>query len=311
MTKRIVYLSLLTLVSALLAFVPSQSAPKRAQTPALPYSPSLDVNSMDKSVSPCVDFYHYACGNWQKMNPIPADQTSWSVYAKLFEDNLNFLHGILEEAASNTGHRDAITQQVGDFYAACMDEAGAEKRGLSAIQPQLDAIANLKSTQGMAALVAWLQFDYGETILFSGGSGQDLDNSEQVIAQLDQGGLGLPDRDYYTKDDAKSKETRERYVQHLQKTFALMGDNAETASRNAGTVMRLETALAKAALTRVERRDPYKLKHKMTVAELNQLASNFDWKVYFREAGYPGFVTINVGAPDFFKEVNARLAAGG
>jgi len=309
MAKRIFYLFLLTLVSALLAFVPSQSAPKRTQAPALPYSPSLDVNSMDKSVSPCVDFYHYACGNWQKMNPIPADQTSWSVYAKLFEDNLNFLHGILEEAASNTGHRDAITQQVGDFYAACVDEAGAEKRGLSAIQPQLDAIANLKSTQGMAALVAWLQFDYGETILFSGGSGQDLDNSEQVIAQLDQGGLGLPDRDYYTKDDAKSKETRERYVQHLQKTFALMGDNTETASRNAATVMRLETALAKAALTRVERRDPYKLKHKVTIAELNQLASNFAWKVYFREAGYPGFVTINVGAPDFFKEVNARLAA--
>ncbi len=307
MTRRIVYLSLLPLIAVLLAYVPSQSAPKRSQSPALPYSPSLDVTSMDKSVNPCVDFYHYACGSWQKMNPIPADQTSWSVYAKLFQDNLNFLRGILEQAAVNTNHRDPVTQQVGDFYAACMDESSAEKLGLSAIRPQLDAIANLNSTEDMAALVARLQLDYGQSILFSAGSALDLDNSEQIIAELDQGGLGLPDRDYYTRDDAKSKETRDRYVQHIQKTFALMGDNAENARRNAATVMRMETALARASLTQVDRRDPYKLKHKMAVADLRNLSSNFDWKVFFQEAGYPDLTTLNVAVPDFFKEVNARL----
>jgi endothelin-converting enzyme/putative endopeptidase len=161
----------------------------------------------------------------------------------------------------------------------------------------------------MSPLIAQLQLVYGRSILFGAGSTQDPDNSEQVIAELDQGGLGLPDRDYYTKDDAKSKETRERYVQHVQKIFQLMGDSAETAKQNAGTVMRMETALAKASLTRVERRDPYKLKHKMKVADLNQLAPNFDWTRYYREAQYPGFDILNVQAPDFFKEANTRLAA--
>jgi len=138
---------------------------------------------------------------------------------------------------------------------------------------------------------------------------QDPDNSEQVIAELDQGGLGLPDRDYYTKDDAKSKENRERYLRHIQKIFELMGDNSETAKQNADTVMRMETALAKASLTLVERNDPYKLKHKMKVAELSQLTPNFDWPKYYREAKYPSFETLNVQTPDFFKEVNARLLA--
>ena len=277
--------------------------------PVVPYCPSLDLASMDKSVDPCVDFYHYACGGWQRKNPITLDQTSWSVSTKLFQENLNFLHGILEQAAPNTGDRDKVTQEIGDFYAACMDETTVEKRGISAVQQELDAIAQVSSTADMAALVARLQLIYGESIIFGSGSMQDPDNSEQVIAELDQGGLGLPDRDYYTKDDAKSKETRERYIRHIQKIFELMGDNSETAKLNADTVMRMETALAKASITLVERNDPYKLKHKMKVAELSQLAPNFDWPKYYREAQYPGFEVLNVQTPDFFKEVNARLLA--
>jgi len=282
-----------------------------AQTPEplLPYSPSLDVTSMDKSIDPCSDFYHYSCGGWQKKNPIPPDQTSWSVYGKLYQDNLKFLRSILEEAAAATGQRDSVTQKIGDFYAACMDEATVEKRGLSAVQPELDAIAQLKSRGEMPPLLARLQLIYGRPILFSAGSTQDPDDSEQEIAELDQGGLGLPDRDYYTKEDAKSKEIRERYVEHVQKVFELAGDDSKSAQTHAETVMRMETAMAKASLTQVERRDPYKLKHKMKLADLNQLASNFDWPAYYREAHYPAFETLNVGPPDFFKEVNTLIAS--
>jgi len=255
----------------------------------LPYSPSLDVTSMDKSIDPCVDFYHYACGGWQKKNPIPPDQTSWTVYSKLFQDNLEFLHHILEQAASLTGERDQVTQEIGDFYAACMDEATVEKRGLSAIQSDLQAVAQLSSTRDMAALLARLQSIYGESMVFNAGSTQDPDNSEQVIAELDQGGLGLPDRDYYTKDDAKSKETRERYLQHIQRVFELMGDRPQSAKQHSDTVIRIETVLAMASLSMVDRRDPYKLKHKMRVVDLPQLAPHFDWPTYYREAKYPEF----------------------
>src|SRR5205823_11865743 len=134
-----------------------------AQTgePLLPYSPSLDVTSMDKSVDPCSDFYHYSCGGWQKKNPIPPDQASWSVYGKLYQDNLLFLRSILEEAAANTGQRDVVTRKIGDFYAACMDEGTIEKRGISAVQPELDAIARLKSKGEMTPLIARLQLIYG------------------------------------------------------------------------------------------------------------------------------------------------------
>lgn len=231
----------------------------------LPYTPSLDVTSMDRSVDPCENLYQYACGSWQKNNPIPPDQTSWSVYVKLYQDNLTFLRGMLEQAAQPAGQRDAVTQKIGDFYAACMDEAAAEKRGLAAIQPQLSAITQLSSIRDLAPLAARLTLPFGDSILFAAGSTQDPDNSELQIADLDQGGLGLPDRDYYTKQDAKSKEIRQRYVQHVEKVFELLGDGPEAAQKNAATVMRIETALATASLTQVDRRDPYKLKHKMKV----------------------------------------------
>jgi len=274
----------------------------------MPYTPSLQVESMDKSIDPCVDFYQYSCGGWQKSNPIPADQTSWSVYGKLYQDNLNFLRGILEQAASPSGDRDAVTQKIGDFYQACVDEPTVEKRGLGAIQPDLDAIAQLKSVREMTALLARLQFAYGRTILFAQGSTQDPDNSEQQIAEVDQGGLGLPDRDYYTKTDAKSKEIRDHYLLHVQNMFELAGDAPAVAKKNAATVMRMETALAKAQLTRVDRRDPYKLKHKMKVADLQGMAPSIDWASYYKELQYPNFEILNVATPEYFKEVNAALA---
>jgi endothelin-converting enzyme/putative endopeptidase len=304
---------LLLLVALSLANAQTPSSQPSSEA-ALPYSPSLDVSSMDKSVDPCVDLYRYSCGGWQTKNPIPPDQTSWSVFAKLYEDNLIFLHGMLEQAAQRDAQRNAVTQQIGDFYAACMDEAAVEKRGLTAIQPELDAIAQLKSAKELTPLVARLQliyyrYSYNGSLLFSAGSTQDPDDSEQVIADVGQGGLAMPDRDYYIKDDAKSKETRERYLQHVQRVFELIGDGPAAAKQNAEAVVRLETAMAKASLTRVERRDPHKLVHKMKVADLIQLAPSLDWLAYYHEMQYPEIGILNVDEPEFIKELNALLSS--
>src|ERR1022692_4611808 len=317
MRKHAVCLWLLLVVALSLANSQTQSA-KPSSEPALPYSPSLDLSSMDKSVDPCVDLYTYSCGGWQKKNPIPPDQTSWSVYGKLYQDNLIFLRGMLEQAAQpdqpNNDKRNAVTQKIGDFYAACMDEDAVEKRGISAIQPELDAIAHVKSAKDLTPVVARLQltyarYSYSSSMLFSAGSTQDPDDSEHVIADVDQGGLGMPDRDYYTKDDVKSKEIRNHYVQHVERVFELIDDDPAIARQNAETVMRLETAMAKASLTRVERRDPHKLVHKMKVADLTRLAPNFDWPAYYREMQYPEFAILNVGAPEFIKELNTLLSS--
>ncbi len=275
--------------------------------PTMAYTPSLDVTAMDRSVDPCIDFYKYSCGGWEKNNPIPPDQTSWSVYGKLYEDNLKYLRGILEEASA-AKNRDAVTQKIGDYYAACMDEATVEKLGAKPIEPDLAAIEALKSVHDVAPLAARLHLE-GNTALFGSGSQQDPDNSDAVIVAVAQDGLGLPDRDYYTKDDAKSKEIRERYLQHVQKTFELIGDSPAAARQQAVSVMRIETALAKASLTRVERRDPYKITHKMKVSDLDKLAPNFDWTAYFSASNVPPFDILNVSSPEFFKAMNAQLAA--
>ena len=295
---------------ACFAFAALLALPAASQTSSeatLPYSPSLDITSMDKSIDPCVDFYAYSCGGWQKQNPIPADQTSWSVYAKLYQDNLRFLRGILDEAAANKTGRNKVTQEIGDFYGACMDETAVNQRGVGAIQPQLDAVAAMKSLHAIAPLAAHVTLPFGQTLLFGATSAQDPDNSEQEIADLDQAGLGLPDRDYYTKEDNKSKEIRARYLQHVQAIFQLLGDAPETAKKNADTVMRIETALAKASWTRVEQRNPYNLKDKMKMGDLENLAPNFDWKSYYREARYPSFEIVNVESPKFLKQMSDSL----
>ena len=296
----------LVLASFSLAQQKSGAGGANAAEPALPYSPSLDISSMDKTVDPCVDFYQYSCGGWQKKNPIPPDQTSWGVYGKLYQDNLSFLRGILEQASIAGGQRDTVTQEIGDFYAACMDEAAVNKAGAGALKPELTAIEQLKSAHEMAPVVARMQLNLGG-VLFGSGARQDPDNSEQQIEGIDQGGLGLPDRDYYTKDDAKSKETRERYLQHVQKIFELLGDKPEVAKQNADTLIRIETALASASMTRVERRDPYKRKNKIKLAELEQLVPSFDWPGYFSALKTPRFEIINVAPPSFFKELETLL----
>ena len=308
MIQLMIRVILLLVIAA--SMVNAQNGPQTTTgaKPALPYFPSLNPSSLDKSIDPCGDFYHYACGGWQKNNPIPADQTQWDVYSKLYQDNLNFLRGILEQAAVGGTSRNEATQKTGDFFASCMDVEAVDKQGLTGLQPDIDAIGKIKDARELAPLLARLQLAYGAVLLFRAGSTQDLDHSEQVIAEVDQGGLGLPDRDYYTKEDDKSKEIRARYLQHIQKVFELAGDSEETAKLNAATIMRLETLLAKASFTRVERRNPYNLKHQMSVAQLSELVPKLDWKTYYATLPYPQFQTLNVGAPEFFKAVNTMLA---
>ncbi len=261
---------------------------------------------MDRSVDPCTDFYRYSCGEWIKKNPIPPDQSSWDVYGKLAEDNRRFLWGILDEASKPSSNRSLVETQIGDYFHACMDEASVEKAGAGPLKTGLDEIAALKSLANLPAFLA-RQHLSGENVLFGFSSNQDFADSTRVIAFASAGGLGLPDRDYYVKTDAKSQEIRQRYLEHVAKMLELSGEGPQKAKADARTVMAIETALAKASLTRVEQRDPYKLFHKMTPAELQALTPLFRWEKYFAANQVPDTSAVNVTEPAFFKEVQTEL----
>jgi putative endopeptidase len=298
-----------TLLLSALFVCPLAAQPERPLA-SFPYTPSLEPRFMDRAVDPCVDFYRYACGNWIKQNPIPADQAMWNVYAKLHDDNLRFLWGLLEEAARPDPGRNANQQKIGDYFEACMDEEAVEKAGAAPLRKNLDAIAALRSLKELPALVAQLQLaTRGDSMMFGFGSNQDFADSSRVIAFADAGGLGLPDRDYYVKTDAKSQETRAKYLEHVRKMLELLGDSPAAAAKGANTVMAIETALAKASLTRVERRDPYKLFHKYTRSQLTALTPNFGWAGHLAAAGMPALEEFNVTQPAFYKELNAQLKA--
>jgi putative endopeptidase len=278
---------------------------QQSSAPPQKSQPVLDVTSMDKSVDPCADFYTYSCGGWMKQNPIPPDQSSWNTYSKMQDDNLARLRKILEDAGNAGDKRTEVTKKIGDYYAACMDEKAIEAAGIRPIQPLLDRIASLNSKAGFADIVA-ASFG-GHSVLFRFRADQDFKDSSQVIAWVDQGGLGLPDRDYYLKDDAKSGELRKAYLAHLQKMFELVGEKADVASAEAQTVMRVETALAKGSMTRVDRREPKNLDHKMTTAELEKIAPSFPWQMYFAKIGLGPVASLNVAAPGFFKALSEEL----
>ena len=275
---------------------------------AFPYTPGLDVTAMDRAVDPCVDFYHYACGAWQKNNPIPPDQSSWDVYRKLSEENQQFLWGILASLAKAPPHRTPAQQKIGDYFSACMDEAAVERHGAKPLHPWLAAIDRLRNKRDLAPLLAQLHEALGDSGVFFGfTSNQDFEDATRVIAFADAGGLGLPDRDYYTRDDDASRKLRAQYVDHVARTFRLLGHRPDAASREANAVMTIETALAQGSLTRVERRDPYKLYHKVDRAGLQALTPQFDWPRYLRDAGVAGVDTFNVAQPAFYQALDRQL----
>jgi putative endopeptidase len=269
-----------------------------------PSASGVDLKAMDTSVNPCQNFYQYACGGWRKNNPIPPDQSRWARFNELAERNLAIERGILEKAGDS---------QIGSFYAACMDEPAIERQGIQPIEPLLKQIDALTSKQELAGEMVRLH-SAAVRALFGFFVSPDDKKSDQEIAHVDQGGLGLPDRDYYLKTDARSVELRKQYEEHIHALFTLLakaqGAGGADPDPEAEThaVMAIETALAKASMDRVARRDPANTYHKMTVAELAQLTPDFAWKQYISTIGIPPVESVDVVAPDFIKALNATIA---
>jgi putative endopeptidase len=308
--------SILVLCGAVAAV--AQAPAQRAFTEATPKPDHFDLNEVDRDLNPCVNFYQYACKKWTAENPIPPDQASWGHGAKLALWNQYVLREVLEKASNNDPGRSAVNREIGDYNAACMDEKGINAKGIAAIWPELDRINSLQSKSQLAGELAHLHAitfqlaggtDSGaKTALFGFASAQDFDDATKVVAVADQGGLGLPDRDYYLKDDAKSVEIRQQYVAHVQKTFELMGQTSTQATADAKVVMDMETALANASMDIVKRRDPANLNHKLSAQGLKALTPSFAWEDYLTAVGPPATDHYLVFAPDFFKSVDQLIA---
>lgn len=267
------------------------------------------ANMCTTACKACEDFYQYANGGWIAKNEIPAAFSSWGITSPLREKNIATLHQILEAAAKNSAApKGSNEQKIGSFYASCMDEAKIEAAGAKPLAPELAAINKMKSSRDLPAMLAYLH-SIGVPAIFGFGAGQDFKKSDSVIAITRQGGLGLPDRDFYLKDDAQSKGTRDAYAQHVANMFKLLGDDADKAAAEALTVMKIETQLAQVSLDRVSRRDASKQYHKMSPADLKNVTANFDWAIYIKEIGAPKFTEINVAHPDFFKGVDQMLTS--
>jgi len=269
-------------------------------------APGFSIDAIDKTVDPCVDFYQYACGNWMKNTEIPADQSSWVSFTELYERNLVTQRRILEKASMDRPARSAIEQKIGDYYSACMDEKTADAKGLDPLKAELEHVAAAQDKSGLIDAIARTHM-IGGNALFNFYSSSDLHNADQVIAYIDQGGLTLPDRDYYIKDDPKQVEMRKHLVEYVTQILTLTGQPAERAGESAQTVLRIETALAKAEMDRTQRRDPKNRDHKTTRDAAVSLAPNFYLTRYFSAVEAPAFSDLNVNNPDFFKQVNGVL----
>src|SRR6266403_4658453 len=267
-----------------------------------------DVNNMDTKASACTDFYQYANGGWLAANPIPPAYPAWGLANILNEKNRDVLHEILEAAAKNSSVRKGSNEQkVGDYYASCMDEVKIEAAGLQPMQAEFDLVARVNDQKSLQAEIAHLHL-MGYNALFGSGSNQDFKNSSEVIIGIFQGGLGLPNRDYYFKTDDRSKSIRDEYVKHAAKMFELMGDDTAKAASEAQAVMTLETKLAEASKAPVELRDPEKIYHRIPMTAVKDVAPTFDWVAYFQRVGQVKS-DVNVATPDFFKAMDVQLTA--
>lgn len=296
----------LAVVAALIACVASAAG---AQQSAYMQTVPLDPANIDRSANACVDFYQFANGGWTKRIEIPAAFSTWGSFSELAEKNQTALQGVIEAAVANKSPKRSLNEKlVGDYYRTCMDSTGAEKAGAKPIAATLSDIGRVRTRAQFQTELARLQ-SQGVRALFGFGATQDSKNSESVIAGVNQGGLTLPDRDYYLKTDAKSEQLRKDYVDHIQKLFELSGTPSATAAKEAQSVLSIETSLAKAQMSRVELRDPVKTYNKKTPAELAALTPHFDWKRYFTDRGAPGIPAVDVQNPKFMVAVDSLVNA--
>ena len=268
----------------------------------------FDVANLDKTCKPCDDFYQFAMGGWMKANPIPPEYPRWGSFTELADKNQKNLREILEAAATAKAAPGSNEQKIGDFYASCMDTSAIDAAGTKPVEPELTLIAAIQNQADLQAETARLH-SKGVGVLFRFGSIQDAKDSTQEIGAAFQGGLGLPEREYYLKPDEKSQKLREEYVKHVANMLALLGDSPDASGAEAAAVMKIETALATASMKNTDLRDPNKTYHKMTPAELKALTPNFSWDSYFKAVGHPELKQINVGQPDFFKALDAQLTS--
>ncbi len=307
MSPKHLFASVLVLSSSLcLGQSLADSADTDSGPTSVPKKPvSFDVSAIDKTIDPCTDFYQYACGNWRKQNPIPADQVRWGRFNELAERNNYLLYSDLKSAADSP--KTPLQHKYGDFFAACMNTDLADQLGAKPVQPELDAIAAITSSKELAAynVRAFREFSGGG--FFGVGVQQDQKDASKQILVTGQGGLSLPDRDYYLAEDDRSKTLRTQYVDHVTKMFVLLGDTPEKAKTEAQAVMKIETALATGSTPRVELRDPAKRYHVMTVAELQALTPEYDWKLYLDGLGVGSVPTLNVSSPGYAKAANQVL----
>ena len=272
-------------------------------------SHAFDVANLDRSCKPCDDFYQFAVGGWLKANPIPPEYPEWGSFITLQDKNQQALRGILETAAANESNTPGSNEQkIGDFYASCIATKEIDAQGLKPISAELGSIAAIHDTPGLIETGAHLQTE-GVGVLFNFGSDQDFKDSSKVIGEATQGGISLPDRDYYTRDDEESTKLRQQFTEHAAKLLVLAGDAQDKATAEANTVLAIETALAKASMTNVERRDPEKIYHKMSVTEAQSLTPHLSWDAYFQAVGSPKLAEINIGQPEFFKALEAMLTS--
>jgi putative endopeptidase len=274
-----------------------------------PARSGFDKGNLDETCEPCKDFYQFANGGWMKKNPIPAAYPRWGTFNALNESNKEKMRGILEAAAANKKVAPGSNEKkIGDLYATCMDESAIEAAGLKPLAPLFAEVQKLKDVRGLLSTATELR-EKGVGVLFTFGVRPDAKNTTINIAYAGQGGLALPDRDYYVKQDDKSKETREKYVAHVARMFELLGDAPEKAAAEARTVLTIETKLAEASMDRVQRRNPQLTYNKKTVAELQQLTPNIAWAQFFKQIGHPEIKEVVVAQPDFFKALNSELTA--
>jgi len=271
-----------------------------------PVVKSFDLSAIDKTADPCTDFYQYACGNWIKNNPIPGDQVWWArSFSLVAERNRYLLWQELDAAARDP--KTPLQKQYGDFFAACMDTGTVDKKGLTPIQPGWATIAGLSDSHQLPTLLSNLENDGTPYGVMSFGVGQDEKDSSKQIAELSQGGLSLPDRDYYIDPSKHFEEIRGQFLDHMKKMFTLAGDTPEQAAKEAAAVMKIETAMAKASTSRTDLREPENHYHIYTVTDLQKLAPAFEWNTFFKGVGIGHFDTLNVATPEFFKALNGLI----